>query len=386
MNIAIFTDTYKPQVNGVVSSIESFCAELKSQGHNIFIFAPKMKTVQDMENVFYFRSIPYFFQPEHRIALPGSRQLFKFSSLNIDIIHSQTPFSLGELGLALSKLFKIPVVHTYHTLFSEYVHYVPFAPKRWTKKFAEMASRRYCNACKLVIVPSIGIKNILESYGVRTKTAIIPSGVDIFNKQEHCSSSYNIREKHHFDTSEKILLYAGRIGKEKNLYFLLDVFSKIKQHHQKVKFIIVGDGPEKKRLKREAKKQKISHNIIFTGYLEKKEVFSYYQEADIFVFASKTETQGLVIAEAMSVGLPVIALEAIGVSDILADNQGGFMIKKDINEFSEKIELLLNNKSLLKNKSSEAKDKAKQWTTPLMTSKLIQCYKEIIDTTSQSKI
>ncbi|MFH1428161.1 MAG: glycosyltransferase family 4 protein [Candidatus Margulisiibacteriota bacterium] len=377
MNIAIFTDTYKPQVNGVVSSIESFKAELETMGHKVYIFAPKMKGIHKIENVFYFRSIPYAFHPENRLAWPGSRQLFKFSSLNIDVIHSQTPFSMGELALALGRLFKIPVVHTYHTFFSAYAHYVPFAPKNWTEKVAELASRRYCNACKLVIVPSAVIEKVLLKYKVKTPIEKIPSGVDVYDYID--KDFHLVRKKYHIKDDEKLLLFVGRLGKEKNIDFLIDAFINILQSYPSVKLMIVGDGPERKNLEARVKKDGIRDRVVFAGYLDKKNVFCCYQAADLFVFSSKTETQGLVLAEAMSVGLPVVAVNAMGVSDILENNEGGILTQESIDEFSGSILELLNDDSLWKKKSDEAKLITQRLTTTIMAEKLVKCYQKVVD-------
>jgi len=383
MNIAIFTDTYMPQVNGVVSSIESFRLELEARGHKVFIFAPKMKGVRNLENVFYFHSIPYAFHKEMRLSLPGSRQLFKFSSLNIDIIHSQTPFSMGELALALGRLFKIPVIHTYHTFFSAYTHYVPFAPKKWTEKVAEKASARYCNACKRIIVPSKIIEQVLKDYKVKTPIIRLPSGVDVFQTTER--DRLMVRREYYILSDEKLLLYVGRLGKEKNLDLLLQAFQSIAVQHSPVRLMIVGDGPERKNLEKRVHRAGLKDNIIFAGYLTKRDVFRCYQAADLFVFTSKTETQGLVLAEAMSVGLPVVAVNAMGVSDILEDGRGGILTEDSPTSFANTILMMLGDRDLWEKKSTEAKTKAQSLTTAIMTDQLVKQYEEVLFDTKNMK-
>lgn len=377
MNIAYFTDTYKPQVNGVVSSIESFRQALEARGHKVYIFAPKMKGVKELDNVFYFRSIPYFFHKEVRLSWPSSRQLFKFSDLNIDIIHSQTPFTLGELALALGRLFKIPVMHTYHTFFSAYTHYVPFSPRQLTEAVARKASKRYCNACKLVLVPSQMMGDFLLSYGVTTPIEILPTGIDIFKPT--VQDTLNLKHRYHIPLENKLLLYVGRLVKEKNIIFLLETFKIIVSQNPNITFMLVGDGPERKNLEKHARHVGLKHKVIFTGYLDKSEVFNCYESADLFVFSSKTETQGLVLAEAMSVGLPAVAVNAMGVSDILHDGIGGVLCEELTTEFSETVLDLLNDKQKWEQKSGEAMVKVEDWTTDVMVERLIGFYERVLN-------
>ncbi len=385
MRIAMFTDTYIPQINGVVTSINLFKNELEKFGHEVFVFAPKDKTLSAKEekqlgknNIFYFKSVKYPLAPEHQMAYSFSGHLKKFKDLKFDIIHSHTPFTLGMLALFLAKQYKIPMVHTYHTLFSEYLHYFPFT-KNINLWIVKNASKKYCKKCDLIICPSESMRRELQNYGVNQEIDIVPTGVaDDFPKNIEDPNVF--RRNKQIPEDIQVIVYAGRIAKEKNLEFLLKVYREVLKVREHILFVVLGDGDNKKNIEKMAADLKIDHKMKFTGYVsDKKELASWYSLADVFVFSSMTETQGLVVLEAMSVGTPVVAVNAMGVADIIADNLGGYASSPDIMEFALKLMRLLSSKEMRKLKGEEALAKAALLDMKHMANRMIVNYQRLID-------
>jgi glycosyltransferase involved in cell wall biosynthesis len=379
MRIGMFTDTYTPQINGVVTSINSFTEELQKRGHEVFIFAPQIKDAEKKDNVFYFKSFKYAPMPEHHIAYSLSGHLRAFKDLKLDILHSHTPFSLGWLALYLAKQYSLPLAHTYHTLFIEYVHYVPTALGRkigvW---LSTNASRRYCHGCDLTIVPSEAMRLELQKYGVLNEIDVIPTGVNDHFREN--GNAQNILRRHNIAPETEIIAYAGRLAKEKNVEFLLHMYKEILKVRANILFAIIGDGPHRPLLEKLAADLGIKDRILFTGYIsDKAELASWYKAARVFVFSSLTETQGLVILEAMSVGTPVVAIDAMGISDIIHQNIGGLASSPDISEFALKLTQLLSNAELRRQKSAEASQLAQKLSMSNMTSRLLANYQRLID-------
>lgn len=377
MKIGMFTDTYTPQINGVVTSINSFAQELQAQGHEVYIFAPKLADSKPEPNVFHFKSIKYPMMPEHQLAYALGDHYQTFKELKLDVIHSHTPFTMGLLALFLAKQHQIPLVHTYHTLFTEYVHYIPFGKSIgvWLSKGA---SRKYCQSCDLVVVPSEAMRLELQTYGVTQEIDIIPTGV---NQQfAELGEKSSMRKKYNIAENIDIIAYAGRVAREKNIEFLLKVYKEILKVRSHILFVVIGDGPHRPHIEHLAEELGIKHKMLFTGYIsDKTELASWYKAANAFVFSSVTETQGLVILEAMSVGTPVVAVNAMGIKDIIQENLGGFASKLDVSEFSLKLMRLLSSKTLCAQKSLEAKALADRLSMKHMTERLVRNYQRLVD-------
>lgn len=344
MNIGIFTDTYKPNINGVVTSIELKKKELEKLGHKVFIIAPYEPGYKDSEyGVIRLKSFVLIFQPEYRLAYPPTIKVMKkMRKLNLDIVHAETPFSLGLIAAYIAKKQKIPFIHTYHTLFAEYVHYLKL-PVAITKKAAEKTSALFCNICDYIVAPSVDVKSELLRYGVKKDIAVLPTGID--HKNFTGSYEKTVREKYGILDDERVLLFVGRLGKEKNIDFLFESFRQLKSEGvEKIKLLLVGDGPYKEELQKLAEEYRINSDVIFAGYVNRGEIAAYYRESDIFVFASLTETQGLVVLEAMASEIPVVAVKASGVEDMIVNNESGYLTENSLNDFNEKIKLMLSDK------------------------------------------
>jgi len=375
MKIGFFTDTYTPQINGVVTSIESYRKELEKRGHLVFVFAPTPKQKKDSKKIIRFPSVKFIFQPEMRIALPYSLEALRLlEKIKLDIIHSQDPFSIGLFGLWMAKKFKIPYVHTYHTLYPEYVHYI--WETRLTKKIAKRLSKDFCNQCDLVVAPSTKIKKYLKLWGVKKPLEILPTGIELDEFKIDLGAVANFREKYKILTQEKILIFVGRLGKEKNIELLIKSLKLIKTPG--VKLLIIGDGPHKPKLQSLIKKEGFENKVSLTGYLPRKEVVAALRASKIFVFSSKTETQGLVVAEAMAAGLPVVAVSDLAIADMVKDKKNGFLVKSSAREMAKKIDKLLTNQKLYGRMSRASKNLAKNFSAEKQTKKLEKIYQGLL--------
>jgi len=378
MNIGIFTDTYKPNINGVVTSIENKKQELEKLGHTVYIFSPKEPGYTETEkNVFSIPSIKFILQPEYRLTSPIDPKLVKLvKKLKLNIIHVETPFTVGSVGRVMARKFKVPVVHTYHTLFPEYVHYLKL-PVVITKPIAEKISAHFCNRCDHIISPSTDVKTQLLRYGVKKPITVVPSGIS-FDETNKCYDR-TLRESLGIKTEEKVLLFVGRLGKEKNIEFLIESFSKLKKVNHTLKLLLVGDGPYKGVLEAQIKRLGLEKEVIFAGYIPREEVYRYYATADMFVFASVTETQGLVILEAMFCGLPVVAVKASGVEDMVEDSVSGFLTPLDINAFNEKVLEVIGNPELQKKFIENGEKRAQDFSPENTFRKIFDIYQSCID-------
>jgi len=378
LKIGFFTDTYLPQVNGVVTSIESFRQELEKQGHEVYVFCPRADQEEETKRVIRFPSIKFAFQPEYHVSLPFTRHLLRdFWEKDLDIVHAHTPFSLGLLGYYYAHIKKVPFVYTYHTLYPEYVKSYVWKGRLITPKMVAKITAIFSNRCDLNIAPSEKIKKLLKGYGVRRPIKVLPTGIRVenFNKKVRPN---NFRSRYKIEPDEDVLLYVGRLGQEKNIEFLLKAFFILKQNRQKIKLLIAGDGPAKKSLKNLVKNHGLKKDIIFTGYLSTQEIIKANQSADLFVFASKTDTQGLVILEAAASGLPIVAVKDDAFSKILKDKINGFVVKQNVTEFNQKVLKILDNKKLYQRMSKKSVEIARNFSIGKQTEQLLRDYKSLL--------
>ena len=346
MRIAFFADSYKPYLSGVTNSMELLVNELRELGHRVYVFAPRYpKHVDTDPDIVRFPSIPVGY-PKFRLALPYVNRLPE-----VDLIHSHSPFQSGLLARYLARKRKVPFVYTFHTLFTRYVHYARFVPEPLSKLSMVTYIRQFCRGCQVLVSPSELARRVLRSWGIKERIEIVPSGVDLSLLPKDIKAvRQKLIKKHHLPANSKNLLYVGRISKEKNLPFILKAFKKIKTPAQ---LLLVGGGPHLK----DFKKKKIK-NVHFLGEVNYPEVLSYYALGDIFVFASLTETQGLVLVEAKAVGLPVVALFAGGLTTSVRSGIDGYLTPRNQKDFIEHIERLLTDEALRQHMGLAAKEDA----------------------------
>lgn len=376
MNIGIFTEVYHPTINGVVVSIDTFVRELGNLGHKVYIFAPSTPNFQDKNsNVFRFKSLPYPVSVDYRFPLPLPPSLFQsIPQLKLEIIHSQTPFFVGVIALYLSKRYKIPLVFTHHTQYTEYTHYIPL-PQKPLKRLTMKWDRVYCNHCDFIVAPGNLIKETLKKEGVITPIKVIPTGVNL--KEFENLQPERVRKRYKIDSNLFLLMFAGRLAREKNVEFLLNAFSLILEKEPRVHFLVVGGGPEEKNLSSLAKKLSLNQKVTFTGELPNDEVLNCCAASDLFVFSSLTETQGLVILEAMASATPVVALSASGVSDVVTDGEDGFLSSPNQALFRDRVVELIRNEELRKKMGRQARKKAERFSSSNSALELVSIYKSL---------
>jgi len=377
VKIGIFTDSYLPYTSGVVRSIQTFTEELTNNGHEVFIFAPRYRNCHEESRVFRFSSIPSPTNRDFNLAVPFSIRLKPtIKKLNLDLIHVHSPFLLGRLGARYARRLGIPLVFTFHTLYDQYVHYVPFA-QSFSRELVQKISRTFCNRCHAVFVPTGVIGDYLRGIGVRAPIYVVPTGIRVEEYQGGDRGWLQCR--FNLPPGERILLFVGRLGKEKNINFLLECFEIINRDISNTRLVLVGGGPEEEELKNKANELGIAGKVTFTGVLPPSDVVNCYAGADIFVFPSVTETQGIVIAEAKAAGLPVVAVAAYGVSEMVQDGDDGFLTELDPLQFVDKICLLLKDDDLWKEMSLKARQNAEKMSVANCTAKLIDCYRQVIE-------
>lgn len=363
MKIGVFTDSFRPYTSGVVRSIELFSRELTSMGHEIFVFGPDYPLLHcpKEERVFRFISIPAPTIPDFALPIPISVQLGPtIRKIGLDVIHVHSPFLLGRLGARAAKRYKLPLVFTFHTLYDQYVHYLPMAQNA-SRRLVQVIGRDFCNRCDLVITPSQLVMNYLRHTGVKSSIKTIPTGVEL--EEFKTSDPKWLYKEYGISPNERVLLFVGRIGKEKNLAFLLKSFQMVQEVIPDLKLVLVGKGPYEPQLRRLAAQLDIGDKVIFTGVLPRPKTVNCYAGAHLFIFPSVTETQGLVIGEAKAAGLPVVAVRAFGPAESVEHGVDGILTDPSLSSFTESVLRLLQNDDLHETMSKKALENA-----PLLSS------------------
>lgn len=378
MRIGLFTDTYSPQINGVATVVQIMVRQFDALGHEAVVFAPAYpnQPLEDARKVWRFPSRKVRFHPESRLTWPYRRQL-RAALARLDVIHSHTPFSMGLLAVWAARHYGLPHVHTYHTYFAEYRHYVP-RPIRPTRRMAERISRAFCNRCDLVLAPSQEMKTHLLQYGVCTPVEAMPFGIDLEAFQQ--PQQFRLRAALSLPPSTKLLLTAGRLGPEKNFQFVLDAFARIRKEYGDVVLAVAGDGPARSALEAQAQALGVSPGVRFLGYLERAQLIDAYRQADLFVFASKTETQGIVLLEAQAAGSPVVAIGEMGVRDVVAHGDSGLLVPDDAAVFSKAVVDLLSDETQRRRFSAGARRLAQAHSAQQTCRDLLHLYEQHLPT------
>ncbi len=388
MKIGIFTDTYNPVTSGVVTSINMVEQEMKKRGHEVYVFTTS-KSVQPNENqtLYMLKSMPLLIakQYKNRIATFYSREVAKqIKELGLDIVHTQTEFSLGAFGKIISRKYDIPFIHTYHTMWEDYIHYITPIKGRniYLKRIVRNFSRGFVRKAECVITPSNKTAKYLK-YKCKVKNKpiyIIPTGIDIepFKKENFTlEDKNNLKESLGIGKDKKVILFLGRVAEEKSIDVLMDSMPDIFKDYPNVVFVVVGDGPGKKSLEEQASKLNIADKVIFTGKVPWNEVPKYYNIGDVFVNASITETQGLTFVEAMAAGLPIVAKYAPNLSEFIKDGKNGILVRRN-SDFKHAIINILEDKKLGNKLIDNGYITAKEYSIEEFGDKLEMLYSEII--------
>lgn len=381
MKILHLSDVYFPRVNGVSTSISTFMAELEGLGHSCHLVAPRYADEPDTEDITRLdgRRVP--FDPEDRIAPLRAflRLEDRLVGEGYDLIHVQTPFNAHRAGVRLGRRLGVPVVETYHTYFEEYFHcYVPFVPKRLLSGIARGLSRRQCNEVDAVVVPSRAMEDALRGYGVTTRLEKIPTGL---RPEDFCGGNgTHFRERYRIHDERPTLVHIGRLAHEKNVGFILRVMREVADVIPDVLLVIAGEGPAGPSLRRQVETLGLSQNVLFVGYLDRgSDLLDCYRSADAFVFASRTETQGLVLLEAMALCVPVVSTAVMGTKDILEPGKGCLVAEEDEYDFSSKVLRVLQDPETRNALRREARSYALgEWSASTMAGRMVELYEGLI--------
>jgi 1,2-diacylglycerol 3-alpha-glucosyltransferase len=328
VRIALFTNNYLPFCGGVTISVETLRQGLEAVGHEAWVFGPRLAGAQDPSSrIVRYPSIPATTYPEFALAVPYSRRIArKFTGLHFDVVHAHHPFLLGPAARRLARRTGRPLVFTYHTRYEKYAHYVPL-PSGLVESAAIRLSAGFAARADAVLAPSTVVRNELHARGVRTPIAVVPTGIDLarFRPGDRAAA----RRRLGVAEGDALVLYVGRLDREKSVDRVLVAFERIASTVASARLLLVGHGTEAERLQRLAGTLSVAPRIRFLGVRPHDELAECYQAADVFLFASETETQGLVLAEAAACGLPAVAVDAPGCDEVVRDGDTGILTKTD---------------------------------------------------------
>jgi 1,2-diacylglycerol 3-alpha-glucosyltransferase len=380
MKIAMLSDVYFPRVNGVSTSIATFRRELEALGHTVHVIAPDYPTAKPEVGIRRMPSRYVFADPEDRMMQRHAllELTAELAEQEYDILHIQTPFVAHHAGVRLARRLGIPRVETYHTFFEEYLyHYLPILPKSLARFIARRFSALQCNDLDGLVVPSEAMAERLRAYGVHTPVSVIPTGIDPENFLGGDGQVF--RSRLDIGADQPTLVHVGRIAHEKNIGFLLQVLDRVRRELPQVVLIIAGDGPAVPHLKRLSRRLGLSAHIRFVGYLDReRELLDCYRAGDAFVFASRTETQGLVLLEALALGVPVVSTAVMGTRDVLKPNCGALIAEDDLEDFSTKVLRLLRDPGLRERLAAEGPAYARGWSARAQAERLADFYRSLV--------
>ena len=393
LRVLMISDVYFPRINGVSTSIETFRHDLQHCGIDVTLVAPEYPEPGDAPHAPLLppsslppvthrvpsRRLP--FDPEDRLMRWGhlTRTTKKLAAEKFDLVHIQTPFTAHYAGVRAARLAGVPVLATYHTHFEEYFHhYLPLLPRRLLRATARHIARGQCNQLDAVVVPSQAMRETLAAYGIEVPLHILSTGIPVEKFQQGDGARF--RRQHGIAPERPVALFVGRVAFEKNIGFLLEAMANLKRLRPDALLVVAGEGPALPTLQRSAQILGIEYHVRFVGYLDRStQLPDCYAAADVFAFASRTETQGLVLLEAMAAGLPAYALSEMGTRDILEPRRGAVVAPDDPAAFAFGLAKLFINRGRLAQLAAEARIYAREWSAPERARQLALLYRSLVE-------
>lgn len=379
MKIAFFTEGYDPFVNGVVSSIRSLRSALERQGHEVVTFAPAYPGHEDHDQKVVRLPSVRWVKAHYPSLSPFARNLDVLAAQGFHLVHSHHPFTMGQLAARLAGKHGLPMIYSHHTMLNEYGQYVPLlgsAAKQWLMH----RYLRHCAEADRVTSATTVVRELLQSQGVRTPVEVVPEGVP----RMHPAAGGRERLRRELGLPEEtpLLLYAGRLAREKRLDMLLRSVVRLGRGGA-FHLCLAGGGPMEEKLRGLAAELGITERVTFCGWVKHEALADYYAAADLFLFPSPADAMGIVLVEAMGAGLPCVAINKYGPSEVVTDGVTGFLTAFDETDFSESVRRLLDNPFLRQRMAAAARTRARDFDLDVTTARLVQVYQDTIGETER---
>lgn len=385
MKITMFTNTYLPHVGGVAHSIATFEEDLLDEGHKVQIIAPTFpdQEEEDPDNVIRVPAIQNFNGSDFSVRIPLAGDMREgITAFDPDIVHSHHPFLLGDSAVRISRLLGLPLVFTHHTLYEQYTHYVPLDSPA-LKNFVSDLATQYANICNHVIAPSSGVKELIRTRGVKSAVDVLPTGIDI--DRFASGNGRQFRQRHDIDLDTPVIGHVGRLADEKNLCYLARAVAQTARTNPELKFLVAGTGDAQEDVVKIFSQHGVDDSLLMVGTMSGDDLMDCYAAMDIFVFASQSETQGLVLAEAMAAAVPVLALSATGVDDVVVNNINGILLDSTSSEedFSIVLKALLGDSEKIFQLKRGCGETVKRFSRHTSCARLVELYEEVIERDTQ---
>lgn len=388
MKISIFTDAYEPHISGVTTSIKMLKTALEKMHHEVFIVTANLdnnKFIYDDKNrIIYLPGIKTGIYETKLTGIYSKKAMKIIKNWHLDVIHSQTEFGIGYFSRIVAKKLNLPIVHTYHTLYEDYIHYVTHGHfNNLAKKLAIKITKYYCEKkCDELIVPTDKIKDLfINKYNISQPINVIPTGIDIdkFKLTQNIKKEIeNIKKKYKIKDTDFIIGSVGRIAPEKSFDKLLYNIKEMIKVNTNIKVMLVGGGPDLDNLKELTQKLHLEDYVIFTDKVNYDLVPAYFNTFNVIVSFSKTETQGLTIIEGLAASKPTICIEDDSFKAMIEPNYNGYLFKND-NEFKDYIFKLMNDKKLYKDMSTNARNSTYKYSKEVFASEVLKVYHKAIE-------
>jgi 1,2-diacylglycerol 3-alpha-glucosyltransferase len=387
VRVLLISDVYFPRVNGVSTSIQTFRRDLEQLGCTSWLVTPAYPQAEaqswvDDARVLRQPSRYLVFDPEDRLMVGRAAESACLALRGqIDVVHIQTPFAAHRIGLRVARALGLKTAETYHTFFEEYFHhYLPVLPRWPLRALARAISRRQCNAVDAVVAPSRQLADVLHGYGVSAPIEVIPTGLDLAEFEGGDGAAF--RARFGIAPARPVMLLVGRVAHEKNIGFIIDVLGEVRKTVPDVLLVLAGEGPALPGLRRRVADAGLSDSVLFVGYLDRRGALrDCYRAADVFVFASRTETQGLVLLEALALGVPVVSTAVLGTKEVLQGADGAIIVDEDRAAFARAVVDVLTKRELRDRLASQARDYvAAHWSSVEMARRLLALYERLTET------
>lgn len=376
MRIGFFTNMYRPFVGGVTRSIETVTADLRHLGHHVYIVAPTFENQEEEANLIRLPAISKAAHTDFSFPLPFALRFENhFDDLRLDLVHAHHPFLIGELGLKMARRHALPLVFTHHTRYEDYAHYLPMDNEAAQRLLIEVEVM-FCNECDLILAPSESIRQMILERGVEAEVVTQPTGIDVaaYGPVDRAA----VRADLGVPEGAPFVLHVGRLAREKNLFTLLEAFKLITESLPEARLVVCGSGPEEDAIRARATELDLDRSLIWSGRQGAESLRDVYSAADLFLFSSVTETQGLVIVEAMAGGTPVVAVDATGARDVIRDGIDGRLTADSPPELAEAAVALLRDPARLRAFGRAARSRAEQFDRRVMAGRLLGHYDRLL--------